>query len=51
MKEGYKITPAFDLPEGIELRDDCHFVYLYHENELKGVFNSHVNSGRTEEKR
>jgi len=39
-KEGWKITPSFDLPEGFELREDEDFLYLYQGHELVAVYSS-----------
>ena len=40
MLRGCYVAPCFSLPEGFELREDVHFVYLYKGRECVGVFNA-----------
>ena len=41
-KHGTHVEPSFELPESYELREDSHFVYLYHGNSFRAVFNNTV---------
>ena len=40
MLRGCYVAPCFNLPEGFELREDVHFVYLYKGGECVATFNS-----------
>ena len=40
MLRGCYVAPCFNLPEGFELREDVHFVYLYKGRECMSVFNA-----------
>lgn len=41
-REGWKVNPSVKLPDGYELHEDAHNVYLYTEEELVGVYNTQV---------
>lgn len=34
----WRVKPNFELPEGFELREDSHFVELWHKDEKIGTF-------------
>lgn len=38
----WSVKPSFDLPEGFELKEDRHFLFLFYKGRARRVFNSEL---------